>query len=306
MIYDVIIIGGGPAGLTASLYLLRAGKKTLLIEKSSFGGQMAVSPKIENYMGFEEIKGSVLADIMLGQVIEKGLEVEFAEVLELSGLEGQIKTIRTEYGEYKCYSVIIANGVKHRKLGVPGEEKFGGRGVYYCAVCDGAYYRGKNVALVGGGNTALQEALMLSDICASVTVIQNLPEFTGEAVVAQKVADRKNIKTYFNSVVVSLNGADALSGLVFKNTATGGERELFVSAVFVAIGLEPDNLLFETACRLDKYGYFDAGEDCVTQKSGVFVAGDCRAKRVRQIATAIGDGAASALAACRYLNGISV
>ncbi|MBO7549114.1 MAG: FAD-dependent oxidoreductase, partial [Clostridia bacterium] len=293
--YDIIVIGGGPAGLTAALYALRADKKVLIIEKNAFGGQMTNSPKIENFPGYSEISGIDLADKMLESVLEKGAEVELDEVLSVTS-DGAVKKVKTTYSEYESKAVIIANGVKHRTLGLEHEDELTGRGVYYCAVCDGGYMRGLDVILIGGGNSALQEAVLLSDICKSVKIVQNLSDFTGEAKLASAVRSKPNVSAVFDSVCEKLILNDGkFAGVEIKNTKTGEHTELFADGMFVAIGLLPDNKRFAGVAPLDKYGYFDTDENCIASQ-GVFVAGDCRSKRTRQIVTAAGDGASAALA----------
>lgn len=298
--FDIIIIGGGPAGLTAALYALRANKKVLIIEKSAFGGQMTLSPKIENYPAFESIGGLELADKMLEQVLAKGAEIELAEATEIKN--DKIKTVVTPFGEYQANTVIVSTGVVHRHLGIEREEEFVGRGIYYCAVCDGGYFTGKEVILVGGGNSALQEAVLLSDICKKVTIIQNLPDFTGEAYMASMVRIKPNVNCIFSTVVTHIIGKGEFSGVGIRNTLTGKEGELFADGMFVAIGLVPENKAFENVVPLDKWGYFDIGENCISPTPGIFVAGDCRTKKIRQITTATADGASAALAACDYID----
>lgn len=300
--YDVIIVGAGPAGLTAAMYARRAEKSVLLIEKAAFGGQMTFSPKIENYPGFQWIRGVDLAEKMLDQVLDLEAEIESATVTgirERNGKKG--KEVITDGDNFEGKAVILATGVKHRRLGTPGEESFIGHGISYCAVCDGAFYQGKDVAVIGGGNSALQEAILLSGICKSVTLIQNLPHFTGEGSLLRALQKRPNVR-YFTGSVVSefLNREGELTGLRLR-TLTGETKELTVNGVFVAVGLEPDNRPFENVVHLDG-GYVLAGEDCVTSTPGIFTAGDCRKKSVRQITTAVSDGSIAALAACDYID----
>ncbi len=298
--YDIIVVGGGPAGLTAALYALRANKKVLIIEKYAFGGQITLSPKIENYPGFEALSGIELADKMTDQVLAKGAEVELDEVKEIVG--GDIKRVVAGYGEYQAKAVIIATGVKHRRLGLKREEEFIGKGIYYCAVCDAGIFAGKEVILVGGGNSALQEAVLLSDVCAKVTVIQNLAGFTGEARLASLIRSKPNVECVFNSVVDRIIGEQGFEGIAVRNTENGAITELKAHGMFVAIGLVPDNRAFENVVNLDKWGYFNVGENSLTSTPGIFVAGDCRSKKIRQITTAVGDGACAALAACDYID----
>jgi thioredoxin reductase (NADPH) len=301
-LHDLIVIGGGPAGLTAALYALRAGKSVMLLEKNAFGGQIAFSPKVENYPGSESMTGSDFADRLFSQVINLGVDFDIAMV---TGIEdkGDHKQVYTEDGDiHQARSVIIAVGAKHRKLGVPGENELASRGICYCAVCDGDFYRGKKVAMVGGGNTALQEAIFLSDICEQVTIIQNLDDFTGEARLVQALRRRGNVDYIFGAQVASVHGnQDGLSHVKVRKTVSGEELELPLDGLFVAIGLEPENEPFSELVKLNEYGYIDADENCLTATPGVFVAGDCRSKHIRQLTTATADGTVAALAALRYL-----
>ena len=299
--YDIIIIGAGPAGLTAALYALRANKTVLLLEKASFGGQMTFSPKIENYPGYEEISGNELADKLFEQVLAQGADFELEEVVSLKD-NGSTKTVVTDSGEHESKAVIIATGAKHRLLGVKGEEDFVGNGISFCAVCDGAFYENKEVIVIGGGNSALQEAILLSDLCKKITVVQNLADFTGEKKLVEILKSKSNVDFIFNTVVKEFTGDDELKGAVIENTETGEEKEITFDGAFVAIGLAPDNKAFENVAKLDKFGYVASDEACLTKTAGVFTAGDCRTKRIRQITTAAADGAVAALAACDYID----
>lgn len=299
--YDIAIIGAGPAGMTAALYALRADKKVLLIEKENFGGQITYSPNVENYPTLMQISGSELAQKMLDQVMEHGADIELAEVTGIRNGESY-KTVLTDMGEFQAKAVIIATGSKHRHLGLPREEELTGEGVSYCAVCDGAFFAGKPVAVVGGGNTALQEAVMLSEYCAHVTVIQNLSFMTGEAKLVAVLEKKDNVTMIFDTVVTELIGENQLEALRLKNGKTNTESVLNVDGVFVAIGQVPENKCFENITRLNEYGYIASDERCLTDTAGIFVAGDCRTKQVRQVTTATGDGAVAALAACRYVD----
>jgi len=303
MNHDIIVIGAGPAGLTAAIYALRANKSVLILEKSSFGGQMTFSPKIENYPGFLSVSGTELADSLVEQALSQGAEVELEEVLSITVNDDGSKTVTTDCGEHKANAVIIATGAKHRLLGVKGETELIGNGISFCAVCDGAFHAGKNVAVIGGGNSALQEAILLSEVCESVTVIQNLDNFTGESRLAESLMAKDNVSAIFGTVVtefVSENGE--LSGLVAKNVKDGTETKMDFEGVFVAIGLSPDTKIAEGLAERDQWGYIVSDEKCLTSTDGIFVAGDCRTKGVRQIATAVADGATSALAAISYLD----
>ena len=301
--YDIIIVGAGPAGLTAALYARRADKTVLVIEKESFGGQITSSPKVENYPTIKEISGNELAQMMLDQIMEHGADLEMAEVLRIEKCERSMKVV-TDYGEFEGKSVILATGSKHRHLGLPREEELTGKGVSYCAVCDGAFFSGAPVAVVGGGNTALQEAVMLSEYCTHVTVVQNLSTMTGEARLVAILEKKPNVTMIFDTVVTEFVGEDKLEGLLLKNTKTGETSKLAVDGLFVAIGQVPENKPFENLTALNDYGYITAGENCLTDTEGVFVAGDCRTKQIRQITTATADGAVAALAACRYLDAL--
>lgn len=299
--HDIIIIGAGPAGLTAALYALRAGKSVLVFEKSTFGGQMTFSPKIENYPGFLAASGNEIADKLVDQVLRQGAELELEEVLAVH-TNGKIKTVETDCGTHEALGIIIASGAKHRLLGVPGEEGLVGNGISFCAVCDGAFYRDRNVAVIGGGNSAAQEALLLAEICRSVTVIQNLDTLTCEGKLRDALAAKENIQIHYGATVQRFLGESSLEGIVVQKKET--ETILPFDGAFVAIGLAPKNKPFESLADLDKAGYIVADESCRTKTPGVFVAGDCRTKSVRQITTATADGAVSALAACEYVDAI--
>lgn len=302
--YDTIIIGGGPAGMTAALYSLRANKKILILEKDSFGGQITYSPLVENYPGTLRMSGDEFADRMLDQITALGAEFELETAVSISP-EKDIFTVKTEEGcSYSSRCVIIAAGVEHRMLGVPGEYELVGNGLSFCAVCDGTLYKDKTAAVVGGGNSALQEAILLSELCRGVIVVQNLDYFTGEKRLADKLMNKPNVKAVFGTVVKSfLKNGEELSGLRLVNEATGEESEIAVDGLFVAIGLLPKNSRFSNVAELDGAGYFLSGENCRTRTPGIFCAGDCRVKSVRQLTTAVGDGATAALAACDYLDG---
>lgn len=296
--YDIIIIGAGPAGLTAAIYARRAEKSVLVIEKGVFGGQVTFSPKIENYPGFGELSGTELADKMVEHAISLGAEFEMEEVIRIKN--GETKEVQTENGSFFGKAVIIATGASHRHLGIDGEEKYLGNGISFCAVCDGAFYNGQEVTVIGGGNSALQEAILLSSNCKKVTVIQNLPTLTGEESLANTLKAKDNVEIIYSSMVTGFTGKDVLQGIVIKNTETGEEKTVFCDGCFVAIGLVPATDFVKDTVKLNTYGYVDAGENCLTDISGIFVAGDCRSKEIRQITTATADGAAAALAAIKH------
>ena len=298
--YDIIVIGAGPAGLTAAIYARRAEKSVLVLEKETFGGQITHSPKVENYPGFIQMSGNEFAEKLIEQALHLEAEIELDEAKAIED-HGDYKRVICENGSFDGRTVIIATGSKHRQLGVARENDFVGAGVSYCAVCDGAFYRGKSVAVIGGGNTALQEAVMLSDICSKVTLVQNLAFFTGEQKLLDQLKTKDNVFFITSSVVDALNGEDELTGITIRNTDTNETTDLTVDGIFVAIGQVPENEPFRAIAPLNDWGYIVSDEGCVIG-SGVFVAGDCRTKQVRQIATAISDGAVAAVAACRYLD----
>lgn len=299
--YDIIVIGAGPAGLTAALYALRADKTVLVLEKATFGGQITFSPQIENYPGFAKMSGNEFADKLVDQVINQGADIEMETVTAIRD-NGDTKTVITEEGEHEAKAVIIATGVKHRQTGLPNENELVGEGVSYCAVCDGAFFKGQTVAVLGGGNSALQEAVLLSEGCEKVYVIQNLDYFTGEARLVEKLREKDNVEFIMGTVISSLNGEGSLESLTLRKEADGSESELKVNGLFVAIGLIPNNAMFADIAGLDEWGYIDSDESCLTKTEGVFVAGDCRKKQIRQITTAAADGSVAALAACRYID----
>lgn len=299
--YDIIVIGAGPAGLTAALYALRADKTVLVLEKGTFGGQITYSPQIENYPGFATMSGNEFAEKLVDQILSQGAEVEMETVTEIRD-NGATKTVITEEGEHEAKAVIIATGVKHRQTGLPKENELVGEGISYCAVCDGAFFKGQTVAVLGGGNSALQEAVLLSEGCEKVYVIQNLDFFTGEARLVEKLKEKANVEFIMGTVITEFIGDKSLEGLKLKKEADGSESELKVDGLFVAIGLIPNNKAFADIAGLDEWGYIDSDESCVTKTAGVFVAGDCRKKQIRQITTAAADGSVAALAACRYID----
>ena len=301
--YDIVIIGAGPAGMTAALYGLRAGRSAVLLECNSFGGQIVYSPRVENFPSLMQISGNELAANMLDQVTALGADVEFAKAQSIED-HGSYKRVICEDGEvFEGRTVIIATGVKHRELGVEGEHELVGSGISYCAVCDGAFFKGRDVAVVGGGDTALQDAIYLSAYCSKVYLIHRRDTFRGEAKLADKIKTLDNIECVLDSNITKLNAeGGTLRSVVAANKNTGEEREIPVAGLFVAIGQIPENKPFENFAKLDEYGYFASGENALTKTPGVFVAGDCRAKEVRQLTTAVGDGAVAGLAACKYID----
>ena len=303
--YDMVIVGGGPAGMTAALYAVRNGKTALVIEKAGFGGQITHSPKVENIPGTLSISGNEFADQMLTQILEQGAEIEIETVVSVFEENG-CKVVRTEEGgEYECRAVILATGVKHRMLGLEGETELVGEGISFCAVCDGDFYTGKTVCVAGGGNSALQEAILLAEKCSEVIMLQDLPYFTGEEKLQQVLFARPNVRAMTGMKITGLRTENgALTGVEVETRETGAAQTVPCDGLFVAIGLIPENEPYRELADLNAYGYFDSGEDCLTRTPGVFVAGDCRSKQVRQVTTAAADGATAALAACRYINGL--
>ena len=301
MLHDILIIGGGPAGLTAATYARRAGKSVLVIEKNAFGGQITWSPRVENFPGFLSLSGTELGDKLLEQAMEQGAEVELDEVISLRVEADGTKTALCESGAvFRGRTVIIAVGAKPRMLGLPREEELVGSGVCFCAVCDGAFYTGQDVAVCGGGNAALQDALLLSETCRKVWLIHRRDSFRGEQRLVEALEKRDNVEFILNAQVTELLGEGELTGL--RLTQAGESRTLAVTGLFVAVGHQPDNGAFSALLALDAAGYAASGEDCLTKSAGVFVAGDCRAKAVRQLTTAAADGSVAALAACRVLD----
>lgn len=302
-LYDIVIVGGGPAGLTAATYARRSGKRVLVVEKSAFGGQITWSPRVENFPGSVSLSGVELGDSLLNQAMEQGADVELDEVTSLQRLpDGTFRLTSLYESEWLARSVIIATGAKPRTMGIAREEEFTGNGVCFCAVCDGAFYKGLPVAVYGGGNSALQDALLLSESCSKVTLIHRRSSFRGEAKLIEALQAKPNVAFLLNATVTALQGEAALTGVVLS--VDGAPVELPVAGLFVAIGHEPDNAAFSSLLPLDEKGYALSGEACTTGTPGLFVAGDCRAKSVRQAVTACADGAVAALAACSYIDSL--
>ncbi len=299
--YDIIIVGAGPAGLCAALYAARAGQRVLVLEREAFGGQITYSPLVENYPGIPAISGLDYGDALMKQATALGAEVQFGDVDTLARVEGGFSA--TSFGEcFEAPAVILATGSRHRPLGIAREEKLVGKGISYCAVCDGAFYAGRDVAVVGGGNTALQDALYLSKKSKTVYLIHRRDTFRADRYLVEKVAATPNIRPILSTTVKALLGDGHLTGLRLQTPS--GEETLSVDGTFLAVGQLPANALFEGLLPMDEGGYADVGEDCATPVPGLYVAGDCRRKAVRQLATAVSDGATAATAACEYLDGI--
>ena len=300
--YDIAVIGGGPAGLTAAVYACRAGKRVLVIENNVFGGQITWSPRVENFPGFVSVSGTELGDKLLEQAIEQGAETELEEVTALRREKGSWRLDCAFGASFTAKAVILATGAKPRMLGVAREEELVGAGVCYCAVCDGAFYAGKPVAVCGGGNSALQDALLLSESCSKVYLVHRRDSFRGEQKLVDALRERENVEFVLNAKVEALLGEDELTGL--RITQDGAERELAVEAAFIAIGHQPDLNTFADYLQRDAKGYAASDEGCSTQSPGLFVAGDCRAKSVRQLTTAVADGTVAALAAVNYVDSL--
>lgn len=290
--YDIIIVGAGPAGLTAAIYAARASKKVLVLEAKSYGGQIIEALDIENYPAAMHINGFDLATNMYNQAKELNAEIKFEKVVEVTS---DLNVI-TNKDTYKAGAIILATGSDHRKLDLPNEKELTGKGVSYCATCDGNFYRGKDVAVVGGGNSALEEALYLSNICNQVYLIHRRDTFKGDQKSVDQVNEKANIKTILNANVAKINGTDRLESIELNN----GEV-LNISGLFIAVGLIPENENFAKLINLNEFGYVIANEDCTTNVPGIFVAGDCRTKELRQLVTATSDGAVAAVSAIKYM-----
>lgn len=297
---DIIVIGGGIAGLTAAIYAVRAGKKVTVIEKDCPGGQIVYSPLVENYPGIPQMSGEEFAEKLQEQAEMLGAQIEYGEVESVEADEDGFVIHAEE--DFHAKAVVLAVGAAHRKLGLAGEDELTGCGISYCAVCDGAFYEGEDVAIVGGGNTALQDALFLSNVCSSVTVIHRRDEFRGDAKLVQQLKERQNVRFQMSCIPTGLKAEEGeLCGVTLWNLKTETESTLSVKGFFIAVGQVPQTEGFAALVDTDKAGYLTAGEDCASSVPGIFIAGDCRTKDVRQLTTAAADGAIAALAACRYV-----
>lgn len=298
--YDIIIIGAGTAGLSAAIYSLRAGKSVLVLEqKPSYGGQIVNTPKVENYPGIPEISGFAFAKSLYEQAVSLGTEVLYQKVIHIED-DGERKCVYTDKEFWECKSIILATGAKNRPLGVEREEELIGKGISYCATCDGMFFRNKEVAVVGGGNTALEDANFLSNYCRKVTVIHRRDTFRGSQKNLLRVQEKENVVFLLNSEVTELLGKEVLTGIKVRDKISQKEQELEVSGLFVAVGQMPENEIFSEQIEIDSAGYIIAREDCRTSREGIFAAGDCRTKAVRQLTTAASDGAVAGLAACEW------
>ncbi len=298
--YDIIIIGAGTAGMSAAIYGLRAGKKVLMLEEKNYGGQIVNTPEIENYPGVSKVSGFEFATNLYQQAMDLGAEIVYERALKIKD-DKEHKVVITAKHQYEAKAVILATGAKNRPLGVDREEQMIGAGVSYCATCDGMFFRGKDVAVVGGGNTALEDATFLSNYCNRVYVIHRRDTFRGESRLVDQLKKKENVTFVLDSNVVRLLGEEKIEGITVKNVKDHSIRDISVSGVFVAIGQEPDNKDFADMVNIDEKGYIRANEECKTNAQGIFTAGDCRTKKVRQLTTAASDGAVAALAACEFI-----
>ena len=302
--YDIIVVGAGAAGMTAALYALRNSKTVLVLESESLGGQIANSPRLENYPSILEISGEQFADNLFNQITEHGADFEIEKVIEVIKREDGTFLVKTEYNEYESKSVIIAAGVKHKHLRTRSDrDDLVGKGVYYCAICDGAFYKDREVALIGDANTALQYALLLSGICKKVYIYTLFDKFFADKSLVDAMFKKDNIEWRPNTSVVDYVGEDELKAIVYKDK-DGEEKTHEIPAVFVAIGQVPDNKAFSNLVDLDANGYIISDETCKTRTEGVYVAGDCRTKAVRQVVTAVADGGVAATNACVYIESL--
>lgn len=295
--YDIIIIGCGPAGMTAGIYAARANRKVLIIEKETIGGQISSSPLVENYPGYKEISGSELANNMFEQVTALGVNVELDEVKKIE--HGKIKKVITLDHVYEAKAVIIATGSRYKLLGLKNEENLIGNGIHFCVACDGAFFKDKTVAVIGGGNSAVINAITLSDICKKVYVIQIIDKLTAESTLAEKLKEKENVEIILNAKVTELIGEDNLQAI--KVNALDDVKEIRLDGMFISIGLIPQSDFVKELLPINKYGYIESN-NCVTEKDGIFVAGDCRDKQIRQLTVATSDGTTAALNAIEYLN----
>ena len=306
MMKDLIIVGGGPAGLTAAIYAARAGKSVIVYEKENVGGQILFSPMVDNYPGIPHVSGQLFVETLARQVDDLGVGIVYEEVTGIKnvGVNGKDEyMVSSESGDRRCKAVILATGVAHRKLGLPNEEDLVGCGVSYCAVCDGAFYKDAHVAVVGGGDTALQDALFLAATSSKVTLIHRRDEFRGEKSLAEKVKNNPKVEILYSHVVERFVDTNyVLDHIEVKDLKTGEVRPLDVDGVFLAVGQIPQSEAFRGLVDMDDKGYYYAGEDMLTNEPGIFAAGDARLKSVRQLTTAVGDGAAAAVTACQYLD----
>lgn len=298
--YDIVIVGAGTAGLSAAIYAVRAGKSVIVLEATTHGGQIVNTPEVENYPGIQKISGFEFANNLYKQAKSLGAEVIYEKVIGIE-VNGEEKIVHTTKEDYQAKAVILATGAKNRPLGLEHEKEWIGAGISYCAICDGMFYRGKDVAVAGGGNTALENAIFLTNYCRKVYLIHRRDAFRGEEKLLQTLKEKPNVEFVLNANITRLIGEDGVDGVEVEDKNTHEKRVIDVMGLFVAIGQMPENSEFINVVDLDKSGYIEAKEDCKTKTKGIFTAGDCRTKKVRQLATAASDGAIAALAACEYI-----
>ncbi len=298
--YDIVIVGAGTAGLSAAIYAVRAGKSVIVLEATTHGGQIVNTPEVENYPGIQKISGFEFANNLYKQAKSLGAEVIYEKVIGIE-VNGEEKIVHTAKEDYQAKAVILATGAKNRPLGLEHEKEWIGAGISYCATCDGMFYRGKDVAVAGGGNTALEDAIFLTNYCRKVYLIHRRDAFRGEEKLLQTLKEKPNVEFVLNANITRLIGEDGVDGVEVEDKNTHEKRIIDVMGLFVAIGQMPENSEFINVVDLDKGGYIEAKEDCKTKTKGIFTAGDCRTKKVRQLATAASDGAIAALAACEYI-----
>jgi len=298
--YDIVIVGAGTAGLSAAIYAVRAGKSVIVLEATTHGGQIVNTPEVENYPGIQKISGFEFANNLYKQAKSLGAEVIYEKVIGIE-VNGEEKIVHTTKEDYQAKAVILATGAKNRPLGLEHEKEWIGAGISYCATCDGMFYRGKDVAVAGGGNTALENAIFLTNYCRKVYLIHRRDAFRGEEKLLQTLKEKPNVEFVLNANITRLIGEDGVDGVEVEDKNTHEKRIIDVMGLFVAIGQMPENSEFINVVDLDKGGYIEAKEDCKTKTKGIFTAGDCRTKKVRQLATAASDGAIAALAACEYI-----
>jgi len=300
-VYEVIIIGGGPGGLTAGLYTSRARLSTLLIESALFGGQMTTTELIENYPGFPQgVTGDELSRLMEDQAKKFGMKTVTQEVVKVS-LKGDVKVVQTYETTYRCEALIVSTGAEYRKLGIPGEKEFAGKGVSYCATCDGAFFRDSQIVVVGGGDSALTEALFLTKFARELTIIHRRDALRGTKIYQERALASPKIKFLWNSIVQEIKGDSTVRSINVKNVKTGEIKEVETEGVFLFVGLVPRTQFLKGVVQMDEAGYILTNEDCETSTKGIFAVGDCRKKLLRQIATAVGDGATAAFASEKFL-----
>ncbi|MGI6746591.1 MAG: NAD(P)/FAD-dependent oxidoreductase [Acutalibacteraceae bacterium] len=296
MVYDIIIVGAGCAGLTAAVYASRAGKSVLIFEAEAVGGQISASPKVENFPAIKQISGAEFSDNLFQQATSFGAEFKFEKVTKV--IDGKIKTVFTSSGNHECKNLIIATGLKHRKLGLENEAYFEGKGISYCAVCDGMFFKNGTVAVAGGGDSALVNALYLANICKKVYLIHRRNEFRAEKFKVDEINGKANVELLLCANITQLKGDDFLKSVTIEDVNTKEKKTIELDGLFVSIGHTPDNEIFRDLIKLDSAGYIVAGEDCKTNVDCIFASGDCRAKSLRQLTTAAADGSVAAVSAC--------